>query len=290
MSVNIVSIDRTIKEVLKSINKIADHAREGSNVANHASETAAKSTQIMTDLGKSAGEIGKVTGVIQIIAKQTNLLALNAAIEAARAGEQGRGFAVVADEVRALAQRSADATKEIASLINQINDGMDHVVIGIGQVGEKSSEVHASSEIIKSSTQEIVSLSENMFSVITDTSDEGFIQTVKMDHIVWKLEVFKLVSGLSNKTVDDFSDHTICRLGKWYYEGEGAQKYSSLKSFKSLEIPHMGVHQNGIKALQAMADGDKDAVVKYLEAMESSSVDVLGMLSSLLSDMQNTSH
>jgi methyl-accepting chemotaxis protein len=94
-----------------------------------------KAVEAMNNIEKSSGQIGQIIGVIDEIAFQTNLLALNAGVEAARAGDAGRGFAVVASEVRALAQRSAEAAKEIKTLINasrgQVEEGVDLV----GQTG-----------------------------------------------------------------------------------------------------------------------------------------------------------
>ena len=106
-----------------------------------------RSSEAVKELGEKQAQIQAIVSTIDDIAAQTNLLALNAAIEAARAGEQGRGFAVVADEVRKLAERSSEATKEIASLIDTVNQGVENAILAMeASAGEVTKGTSFSSE------------------------------------------------------------------------------------------------------------------------------------------------
>ncbi|AAK24656.1 methyl-accepting chemotaxis protein [Caulobacter vibrioides] len=125
------------------VKRTAAGAQEASRVVNAAKDDAETGGQVVADavaamgeIEKSSEQIGSIISVIDEIAFQTNLLALNAGVEAARAGEAGRGFAVVAQEVRALAQRSAEAAREIKALILASTQQVDAGVVLVGKTGD----------------------------------------------------------------------------------------------------------------------------------------------------------
>lgn len=127
-----------------------DQARDAVTAINNVNAEINKSTGLVATLANQVRDIGKVLEVIRSIADQTNLLALNAAIEAARAGEQGRGFAVVADEVRALAARTQASTTEIESMISAVHSSADQAVAAMGS----SQSLAASTQALAKATGE----------------------------------------------------------------------------------------------------------------------------------------
>lgn len=156
----------SMEELTATVKQNADNAHQASELAVYASKTATKGgaltgnvIETMTAISQSSQKISAIISVIDGIAFQTNILALNAAVEAARAGEQGRGFSVVAGEVRALAQRSAEAAKEIKTLIDEsvsrVNQGsqlvnvagetMNELVTSVNQVTELMSNIASAS-------------------------------------------------------------------------------------------------------------------------------------------------
>lgn len=149
----------SIEEMTSTVQQNADNARQANQLAVDAREQAEQGGQVarkavsaMAGISESSKKISDIISVIDEIAFQTNLLALNAAVEAARAGEQGRGFAVVAGEVRVLAQRSAEAAKEIKELINEsvtsVSEGSDLVDKSGEALGTIESSVQKVSDII----------------------------------------------------------------------------------------------------------------------------------------------
>jgi len=140
-SASMETLTSTVQHSAESSRHASDMAGSAAQVAGRGGEVVAQVVQTMEQITTSSRKIGDITGVIDGIAFQTNILALNAAVEAARAGEQGRGFAVVASEVRSLAQRSADAAKEIKGLIGSSVERVEAGATLVGQAGQTMTEI-----------------------------------------------------------------------------------------------------------------------------------------------------
>ena len=207
MSASIEEIAANANDVAATSDKTAIASKEGGEAVEkvvaqmkNIEQTVNTSAQLVERLGSKSKEIGQIVDTISGISDQTNLLALNAAIEAARAGEQGRGFAVVADEVRKLAEQSQGAAKQIASLIMEIQTDTDDAVHAMSN---GTDEVRRGTEVVNSAGTAFTRITELVTKVSSQireisTAIEQMAQASQ--HVV---ESVREIDGLSRKAVDE---------------------------------------------------------------------------------------
>jgi methyl-accepting chemotaxis protein len=201
MSSTVVSVSDSCNKAAEAARQAADTARLGGSIVDGTltkmrliAESVGATAKKMEELGKSSDQIGRIIGVIDDIADQTNLLALNAAIEAARAGEQGRGFAVVADEVRKLAERTTTATKEIAQMIKNIQDETKIAVFAMESGTKQVEEGVSSTAKAGDSLRAIIQMSEEVGGMITEIATAATQQSSTTEQVNHNIEqIAKLV-------------------------------------------------------------------------------------------------
>jgi methyl-accepting chemotaxis protein len=220
VSDDVRNVAAAIEEISMTIHNVMVSCQQESQITEEATNSAANTMKMMRNLGESAKEIGKVTGIISEIADQTNLLALNATIEAARAGDAGKGFAVVASEVKALAAQTAQSTSDIIqkiegmqtnvaktidaidginAIIDQINTFSQNIVHSIGEQRDAISEISMTINHSSNSTADIANNVSGSVVGLTDISNN----------------IYKINTGVTETVLQSESLHNLSmELGK----------------------------------------------------------------------------